>query len=114
MTQVHGRIVSGSAMSSFSGFPASFFQKVLFSLCLAYTHLVALSGGEQVALGVVVRALLAGAALPQVEGEGEQRPGHRQAADAGHGLLQFKKAEGIRDKVCFWCVTVGTSSRVNQ
>lgn len=44
-------------------------------------YLVALAGGEQIALRVVVAAGLAGAALPQVEGEGEQRPRQGEAAD---------------------------------
>ena len=41
---------------------------------------------KEVALRVVVRALLAGGALPEVEGEGEHGPGQRQAARAAGGV----------------------------
>ncbi len=50
-------------------------------------HLVALSLREEIALWVVVAAILSRAALPQVEGEGEHRPGQGQATGAAQVVL---------------------------
>lgn len=48
---------------------------------------VALLLGEEVTLGVVVAALLAGGALPQVKWVGKQRPGQLQAASLAQTVL---------------------------
>ena len=81
-----------------------------------FAHQRGLRIDKEVGLGVIVRSLLAGGPVPQVEGVGKHRPRQGEAARAGEAvhLVKQRLAHGVPRLVVLHVAVVGVVGAVGD